>query len=342
MSAAASEKIAVLGGGTWGATLAAHLANKGHDISVWEFVPEVAEFLKKNRHLKTLPDLKLPATVTVTNSIAEALKGRKIILCVTPSHTVRSTFENAVKSGGLENGSLIICASKGLENETNVRMSEVISNVFTKAGDIVTLSGPSHAEEVALGQPVALVAASTSAAAAKQVSEIFNTETFRVYTSSDPVGVELGGALKNVYAVASGIVDGLKLGDNTKAALMSRGLLEMTRLGNALGAKTVTFFGLSGLGDMIVTCGSKHSRNRRLGEMIGQGKTLIDALAAMTMVAEGVNALKSAAALAAKKKIDMPIVQEMSRVLFENKPPRQSIKDLMARQAGVEMEGVTL
>jgi glycerol-3-phosphate dehydrogenase (NAD(P)+) len=242
----------------------------------------------------------------------------------------------------LENGSLIICASKGLENETNVRMSEVISNVFTKAGDIVTLSGPSHAEEVALGQPVALVAASTSAAAAKQVSEIFNTETFRVYTSSDPVGVELGGALKNVYAVASGIVDGLKLGDNTKAALMSRGLLEMTRLGNALGAKTVTFFGLSGLGDMIVTCGSKHSRNRRLGEMIGQGKTLIEALAAMTMVAEGVNALKSAAALAAKKKIDMPIVQEMSRVLFENKPPRQSIKDLMARQAGVEMEGVTL
>jgi glycerol-3-phosphate dehydrogenase (NAD(P)+) len=221
-------------------------------------------------------------------------------------------------------------------------MSEVISKVFTKAGDIVTLSGPSHAEEVALGQPVALVAASPSEKAAKRTSEIFTADTFRVYTSSDQPGAEIGGALKNVYAVASGIVDGLKLGDNTKAALMSRGLLEMTRLGNACGAKTVTFFGLTGLGDMIVTCGSKHSRNRKLGEMIGQGKTLKEALGNMTMVAEGVNALKSAAALAAKKKIDMPIVQEMSRVLFENKPPKQSIKDLMARQAGVEMEGVTL
>jgi glycerol-3-phosphate dehydrogenase (NAD(P)+) len=189
---------------------------------------------------------------------------------------------------------------------------------------------------------VALVAASPAAQATKHVSEIFSTERFRVYTSSDQVGVELGGALKNVYAVASGIVDGLSLGDNTKAALMSRGLLEMTRLGTALGAKTVTFFGLSGLGDMIVTCGSKHSRNRRLGEMIGQGKTLNDALASMTMVAEGVNALKSAAALAQKMKIEMPIVSEMSRVLFENKPPKQSIKDLMARQAGAEMEGVTL
>lgn len=337
-----TEKIAVLGGGSWGATLAAHLAKVGHNIALWEFVPEVADNLQKNRTLKTLPQLKLPASVVVTNQIGEALKDRAIVLIVTPSHTVRSTMEKAVTSGALKDKSLVICASKGLENETNARMSEIISRVFTKAGDIVTLSGPSHAEEVAMGQPVALVAAAKNQDAAKRVVDLFTAETFRVYTSADPVGVELGGALKNVYAVACGIVDGLALGDNTKAALISRALLEMTRLGTAFGAKTVTFFGLSGLGDLIVTCGSKHSRNRRLGEMIGQGKTLHEALGEMTMVAEGVNALKSAAELAKAKKIDMPIVNEMLKVLFENKSPKMSIKDLMARQAGVEMEGVTL
>jgi glycerol-3-phosphate dehydrogenase (NAD(P)+) len=189
---------------------------------------------------------------------------------------------------------------------------------------------------------VALVSASKSKESAVRVQKLFASDIFRVYTNDDPVGVELGGSLKNIYAVACGIIDGLKLGDNTKAALLTRGLLEMTRLGTAMGAQTLTFFGLSGLGDLIVTCNSKHSRNRLVGEKIGSGKTLKQALSEMTMVAEGVNSTQSAYDLAQAKKVEVPIINEMVRVLFENKSPRDSIKDLLARQMGAEMEGIVL
>lgn len=335
-----TEKIAVLGGGSWGATLAAHLAHQGHDVSIWEFNPRVAEKLNKDRSLPTLPQLKLPGSISIFNDMPRAVAGRKIILSAVPSHTTRSTFEKA--KDALEKGSLVINASKGIENETFCTMSQIIRQMFPDVGDIVILSGPSHAEEVAQGRPVALVSASASATAAAKVRDLFSSDTFRVYTGGDPLGVELGGALKNVYALACGVVDGLELGDNTKAAVITRGLLEMTRLGHKMGAQTLTFFGLSGLGDMIVTCGSQHSRNRMLGEKLGRGKTLEQALGEMTMIAEGVNTAKSAYNLARNQNIDAPIILETYRILFENKSPRASIKDLMTRQVGAEMEGISL
>jgi glycerol-3-phosphate dehydrogenase (NAD(P)+) len=338
----ATEKIAVLGGGSWGATLADHLARTGSDVAIWEFNAAVADSLQKTRSLKTLPQLKLHKSAFVSNNMGEALTGRDMILIVTPSHTVRSSLQAAVKSGKLSDKSLFINASKGIERDTLAVMTQVIRETVPSAGDIVAFSGPSHAEEVAVGQPVAMVAASENTAAAQRVQKIFASETFRVYTGDDPLGVELGGALKNIYAVACGIIDGLKLGDNTKAALLTRGLLEMTRLGKTMGAKTFTFFGLSGLGDLIVTCGSKHSRNRLVGEKVGSGNTLKQALAEMTMVAEGVNTTESAYQLAKRKNVTMPIVDEMHKVLFEDKPPRDSIRDLLARQTGAEMEGLNL
>lgn len=341
MPAFPKEKIAVLGGGSWGSTLAAQLAKKGHEVSIWEFLPDVAEHLKTKRTLTTLPQLKLPSSVFVTNNMKEALQGKEMVLCVTPSHTVRATFQAAIKSG-LKKDILVVSASKGIENGTHMRMSEIIKDIFPDVGDLVILSGPSHAEEVAMGQPVALVAASHADRAAERVRAIFAADSFRVYTSDDPIGVELGGALKNIYAVACGVVDGLSLGDNTKAALITRGLLEITRLGHSLGAKTVTFFGLSGLGDLIVTCNSKHSRNRSLGEKIGSGKTLDQALSEMTMVAEGVNTTKGVYEMANSKGVDVPIINEMYHVLFKGKSPRDSIRDLMTREVGAEMEGLVL
>jgi len=335
-------KIAVLGGGSWGSTLATRLAKNGQDVAIWEFNPEVAKKLERDRTLETLPALRLPSSVYVTSNLKEALKGRRILVSATPSHTVRSTFQAAMDTGVLEQGIMVVSTSKGIENDTHLRMSEIISEVFPGVGDIVILAGPSHAEEVAQGQPVALVAASNSGAACEQTKKLFGAETMRIYTSDDPVGVELGGALKNVYALAGGIADGLKLGDNVKAALITRGLAEITRLGKTLEAKTLTFFGLSGLGDLIVTCGSRHSRNRKLGEMIGKGKSLKEALSEMTMVAEGVKTTESAYQLAKTKQVDVPIINEIYMILYEDKPPQTSLKDLMARQAGAEMEGIIL
>jgi glycerol-3-phosphate dehydrogenase (NAD(P)+) len=336
------EKIAVLGGGTWGATLAAHLAERGHDVCIWEFMPKIAEELRKNRGLKTLPQLHLPESVEVTNDLEKGLLNRNVILSVTPSQTVRSVFTNCKNKKILQPGCLVISASKGIENGTFATMSQVIQEMFPDNGGVVVLSGPSHAEEVASHRPVALVAASSSSGGAERVRDLFSSDLFRVYTSTDPLGVELGGSIKNVYALACGIVDGLSLGDNTKAALITRGLLEMTRLGSKLGAQTITFFGLSGLGDMIVTCGSQHSRNRLLGEKLGRGKSLDEALSEMTMVAEGVATAKSAYFLAKAKNVDVPIINEIYSILFEKKSAKDSIKDLMSRQVGAEMEGITL
>jgi glycerol-3-phosphate dehydrogenase (NAD(P)+) len=336
------EKIAVLGGGTWGATLAVVLAKNGHDVMIWEYNPDVARFLQEKRSLATLPQLVLPASIRITDTMADALAGRSIILSVTPSQTVRATFEKAATTNKLEPGAMVISASKGIEHETCLTMDRVIKSVYAQVGPVVVLSGPSHAEEVAVGKPAGLLAASEIIAAAVKTQSLFSCDTLRVYTGDDPLGAELGGALKNVYALACGVVDALDYGDNTKAALISRGLMEMTRLGKKLGAKAVTFFGLSGLGDMIVTCGSKHSRNRLLGEKIGHGKTLEQALTEMTQVAEGVATTRSALQLASREQVPMPIVEEMAHVLFNNKNPRQSIHDLMSRQTGPEMEGITI
>ncbi|MCB4757413.1 MAG: NAD(P)-dependent glycerol-3-phosphate dehydrogenase [Elusimicrobia bacterium] len=342
MTPANKEKIAVLGGGAWGSTLAAHLAEYDHDVFLWEFSPEVAEQLKTARTLKTIPKLRLPRDVQVTHRIDEAVKGRNIVVCAVPSHTVRPTFTALSENKLLPKNALVIIATKGLERNTDERMSEIIRVLLPGLNDLVTFTGPSHAEEIVLGQPVVMVAASESPEVAHRVRSLFMSDKFRIYTSRDTIGVELGGALKNIYALACGIVDGLGLGDNVKAALMTRGLVEMTRLGTALGAKAVTFFGLSGLGDLIVTCNSRHSRNRLLGEKIGSGKSFEEAMSEMTMVAEGVNTTRSAHHLAQRHGVEAPIINEMHQVLFENKSPRDSIKDLMSRQVRSEMEGIVL
>jgi glycerol-3-phosphate dehydrogenase (NAD(P)+) len=335
-----TEKIAVIGGGSWGATLANLLAGNGHDVAVWEFVREVAEHLKKTRSLKVMPHLKLHAAALVTSDLSEALRGRGVVVCAVPSEFTRATFRAVRESKAVSPGAWVVSVSKGIEPDSLKRMSEVIEDELPAVkGRVAVLSGPSHAEEVALGQSTLVVAAGP-AELAKATQALFVTDSFRVYTSADTVGVEFGGAVKNVYAVGCGIADGLGLGDNAKAALMTRGLNEMVRLGIAYGGQGITFMGLSGIGDLIVTCASRHSRNRLLGEKIGTGKTLKEALGEMTMVAEGVVTAKSVHQLSKKFGVEVPIIAELYRCLHEGKPARQALRDLLQRPAEDEMSQV--
>ncbi len=335
------ERIAVLGGGSWGATLAVHLARKGHDVSLWEFDPKAARALAATRKLRTLPDLRVPKNVFVTNTLSGALQARPVVVCATPSHVVRSTMEAVRHSRGLSRGAMIVNVSKGLEDKTLKRMSQVIAEELSiSPKQIVSLSGPSHAEEVCRRMLTAVVAAGTSAANVHRTQVLFEEDFFRVYPQSDIVGAELGGTLKNIFAIACGISDGLGLGDNSRAALLTRGLNEMTRIGVRLGGKPLTFFGLTGMGDLIVTCLSQHSRNRRLGEKIGSGKSVKQALSEMTMIAEGMKAAPSAWRLVNKLKLDCPLTQEIYAVLYKGKNPKKSMHDLMNRQTPSEWQGV--
>ncbi|HOW28279.1 MAG TPA: NAD(P)H-dependent glycerol-3-phosphate dehydrogenase [Elusimicrobiota bacterium] len=332
-----TEKICVLGAGSWGSALAHLLAQKGHDVSLWEFYPAAAEKLEKTRMLAILPQLKLHSGVRVTSRIDEALQGKALVVSATPSEFVRATFGLVKKSLGTSPSFDVVSVTKGIENATLKRMSEVIEDEIPALhGRVAVLSGPSHAEEVILNTPTAVVTAGPTALA-ERVQSDFSTDHFRVYTHPDFLGVELGGALKNIYAIATGACDGLGLGDNTKAALMTRALYEMARLGISMGANVVTFFGLSGLGDLIVTCGSRHSRNRLLGEKIGQGKTLAQALAEMTMVAEGVRTTQSVYDLSMKMRLELPIVNEIHRCLYEGKSAKDSLHDLLMRPVKPEM-----
>jgi len=327
-----SEKIAVLGGGSWGATLAGLLAENGHSVSLWEYMPAIAKKLADTRTLDTVPQLKLPTSVHVTNQMREALDHCSWILSATPSAFVRTTLKAAKASGGMMADARAISVSKGLEDKTLKRMSEVIAEELLLPLDhIAVLSGPSHAEEVCRRQPTAVVAAGNVAAMVGQVQKLFSNDYFRVYTQSDLIGVELGGTLKNVLAVGCGIADGLGFGDNTRAALLTRGLNEMTRLGIKCGARQDTFFGLAGMGDLIVTCLSQHSRNRSLGEKIGRGKTPKEALATMTMVAEGMVNAPAAQALAEKLQVNCPLFAEIYAVLYQGKNPKESLHSLMTR-----------
>ncbi|MBL0058124.1 MAG: NAD(P)-dependent glycerol-3-phosphate dehydrogenase [Elusimicrobia bacterium] len=331
------ERIAILGGGSWGATLADHLAKNGHDVCVWEFSPSDADRLSRTRRLPTLPHLVLHADVRVTSDLAAALADRPVIVNAVPSTHVRKTFQAVRASGALAPGAWAASVSKGIENDTLKRMTEVIVEAEPAlAGRVTVLAGPSHAEEVARSLPTAVVAAGPGPFRETLV-DIFNADHLRVYTNPDFVGVELCGALKNVFAVACGVSDGLGFGDNTKAALMTRGLNEMVRLGVAEGAQVITFLGLAGLGDLIVTCTSRHSRNRSFGEKMGFGKTLAQALAEMTMVAEGVPTTKSAKQLADRHGLDLPIISELYRVLYEGKPARNAMRDLLSRPPVPEM-----
>lgn len=331
------QRIAVLGGGSWGATLADVLAKNGHDVAVWEIMEAARNTLKNTRSLSTMPQLKLQASVMVTGDLNEALRDRFAVVSAVPSEFVRATWKSVRESKGFPAKAWVVSVTKGIENNTLKRMSEVIEEELPDLKNrVAVLSGPSHAEEVAMGIPTAVVAAGPNNLG-EQVQAVFNADRFRVYSSQDFTGVELGGALKNIYAIATGACDGLGLGDNTKAALMTRGLNEMTRIGIASGAHGLTFFGLSGLGDLIVTCGSQHSRNRLLGEKIGKGKNLKEALGEMTMVAEGVRTTKSVYDLARRLDLDLPVVNEIYKCLHEGKTAKASLHDLMHRPVADEM-----
>jgi len=326
------EKISVLGAGSWGIAVANLLHTNGHSVSLWEFNRDDCNYLLNNRtHEKKLPGIEIPEKINITNDLSEAIDGAAYTVLAVPAQKVRAVCESIEKTIGIP-GKYINLA-KGVEIGSLRRMSEVIAETIRKADQncIATLSGPSHAEEVARGIPTSVVAASTNNDFAREIQEIFNNITFRVYRSNDLIGVELGGSLKNVIAIASGITQGLGFGDNTTGALLTRGLAEITRMGVKAGADPLTFAGLSGVGDLITTCVSRYSRNRHVGERIGKGETLTEILDSMVMVAEGVDTCRSAYAMSEKFGVDMPITCEVHKVLFEDKPPRQALTDLMGR-----------
>ncbi len=336
-----AERIAVLGGGSWGATLAVLLAEKGHSVSIWEFFPEAAAAMAKARRLNLLPELQIPDSVLVTNDLGEALEERPVVISATPSHTVRATMSHIKKTQALHPKAIVVSVSKGLEEKTLQRMSEVIAEELGwPAKRVAVLSGPSHAEEVCQHHPTAVVTAGRDRAVVSRVKALFERDFFRVYPQDDLVGVELGGALKNVFAIACGISDGLGLGDNSRAAILTRGLNELTRIGVRLGGNLLTFFGLAGMGDLIVTCLSKHSRNRALGEKIAHGKSAAQALSEMTMVAEGMKTAPSAHRLAQGLNLDCPLTHEIYEVLYHGKDPKVSLRDLMHRQTHNEWQGL--
>ena len=336
-----SYKIAVLGAGSWGIALALVLENNGHEVTLWEFRPDAAEQLKQTRDAKEfLPGIKIPATIQVENNLDKAIQEKDILICAVPSHVVRqlSVQINEVKINSIP---IVVNVAKGIENDSLMRMSQVLQQTidWLPMENIITLSGPSHAEEVSKKIPTAIVSSGIDVKNADLIQKVFMNRYFRVYTNQDIIGVELGGALKNIIALAAGICDGAGFGDNTKAALQPRGLVEIVRLGTAMGARPETFAGLSGMGDLIVTCMSKHSRNRYVGEQIGKGRTLGEILKEMVMVAEGIKTTRSAYELSKKHNIEMPITEQVYKVLFENKRTEDALNELMLRGAKKEKWG---
>lgn len=324
-----NKNISMIGAGSWGTALAILLAKSGHRVKMWScFEKERVMINDLKEHKEKLPGIKIPEKILCTGDIEESLHGSDMVVMVIPSHTIRENAKNI--STYIKKETIIVNCSKGIESETGLRLSQVIKEEVPNA-NLVTLSGPSHAEEVANGVPTTVVAASEDISAAELVQDIFMTPLFRVYTNSDIIGVEIGGALKNVIALCAGISDGLGFGDNTKAALMTRGLVEISRLGTSMGANSQTFAGLSGIGDLIVTCTSMHSRNRRAGILIGQGKTSKEAMEEVKMVVEGVTTTNAAYQLAKKRNVVMPITFEAYEVLFNAKDAKSAVNDLMMR-----------
>ncbi|MFH1190514.1 MAG: NAD(P)H-dependent glycerol-3-phosphate dehydrogenase [Candidatus Omnitrophota bacterium] len=326
--------ICVIGDGGWGTTLTVLLANKGYDVTVWGAFPEYLEILKESReNIKFLPGVKIPSSVKFTPSPGEALKGKDIVVLAVPSQFMRGVL-TTLKMEDLS-GKTFVSVTKGIENGTLKRMSEVVREVLGEH-KLAVLSGPTIALEVANGSPSMAVAAAVDLDLAIAVQRIFITDRFRVYASDDVVGVELGGSLKNIIAIAAGALDAMGFGTNAKAALLTRGLVEIVRLGVAMGGRAETFYGLSGLGDLTTTCVSQYSRNRWLGEEIGKGKKLCDILKETDMVVEGVATTKSAFDLANRYKVDMPMTCEIYKVLYENKDPKIAVHELMTRPSKVE------
>ena len=333
-------QIAIVGAGAWGTALSMVLTRNGaHQVKLWAFEKEVCESIAARRvNEPFLPGHSLPQAVRVTNNLAEAVKGAEIIVSVMPSHHCRAVFEQIASGNSLTKGAAIVSATKGVEEGSLLRMTEVIREVLDgNAASLAALSGPSFAKEVARGDPTAVTVASEDSELAARVQREFSDSCFRIYSSDDVIGVELGGSLKNIIAIAAGVCDGLGLGHNSVAALITRGLAEITRLAVACGAKRETLAGLAGMGDLVLTCTGGLSRNRSVGVELGKGRKLPEIIAGMHgMVAEGVHTTNAAIGLAQKHKIEMPITEQMQAILHHAKPPREAIHELMTRPGKVE------
>lgn len=328
------RKVGIIGAGSWGTALAVNLARNNHEVTIWSIMEEEIKMLNENReHLDKLPGIKLADSMKFTTDMEATIKGMDMLVLAVPSIFTRSTAKNM--AAFVEEDQIIACVAKGIEDDTLLTITDIVEQEIPQA-DVAVLCGPSHAEEVGLGLPTTVVAGAKTKETAEFIQDTFMNETFRVYTSPDMLGMELGGSLKNVIALAAGMCDGLGFGDNTKAALIVRGISEVNRLAMAMGAKTETLNGLTGIGDLIVTCQSKHSRNRKAGELMGQGMTMDEATKEVKMVVEGVYSAKAALALGKKYYVTMPIIEEVNKVLFEDKSAKDAVYDLMIREKRAE------
>ncbi len=326
--------VAVIGAGSWGIALAKVLHTNKNRVTVWSIVEDEIKMLRERlEHVDKLPGVKLAEDMIFTTDLKEAICGKDYLILAVPSVFTRGTAKSMAPF--VEAGQVIVCVAKGIEENTLMTLSDVVAEEVPSA-EVAVMCGPSHAEEVGVGLPTTVVAGAAKQSVAEGVQDIFMNDVFRVYTSPDVLGMELGGSLKNVIALAAGMADGLGYGDNTKAALITRGIVEMGRLAIKMGAKFETLSGLTGIGDLIVTCESKHSRNRRAGMLMGQGYTMQQAMDEVKMVVEGVYSAKAAIALAKKYDVDMPIMESVNRVLFEDKPAREAVAELMQRDKRAE------
>ncbi len=332
------KKILVIGDGGWGTALAILLAQKGCDVYQWSAFPEYAAEVQRTReNKKFLPDIKLPRALKISGLSEDIPQDINLIVSVVPTLYLRASL-NKISVAICSNTAPVVSATKGIENSTLMRPTKIIREALGRNHQIAVLSGPSHAEEVARKLPTTVVIGGPDAKLLGEIQALFSTDTFRVYTNTDMLGVELGGALKNVIAIAAGMSDGIGYGDNSKSALLTRGLVEMSRLGVKLGGRRQTFFGLAGLGDLMTTCFSPYSRNRAVGESVGRGKRLDEILSSSEMVPEGVWTVRSVMALAKKHKVEMPITEQLYKVLFEGLPPKTGVKMLMSRKSKSECD----
>lgn len=327
-------RVGIIGAGSWGTALAAVLDKNGHQVTLWSIVEsEIAMLKEKHEQTEKLPGVKLSEKIVFTCDLEEAVSGMDLLVLAVPSPYTRSTAKSMAPY--VRQNQIIVSVAKGIEEQTLMTLSEIIEEEIP-AADVAVLCGPSHAEEVGAGLPTTVVSGAKTRKTAEYIQSVFMNEVFRVYTSPDVLGMEIGGALKNVIALAAGMADGLGFGDNTKAALITRGITEIGRLAIAMGANYETISGLTGIGDLIVTCASKHSRNRKAGMLIGQGYTMQQAMNEVKMVVEGVYSAKAAIALGRKYQVSMPIIEQVNEVLFEDKPAKEAVTELMLRDKKVE------
>jgi glycerol-3-phosphate dehydrogenase (NAD(P)+) len=334
-----SENLAIIGAGAWGTALALLLAENGHSFPLWVYEEDLSETMKtKRENTLFLPGFSLPENIQPTSSLKQAVEDKSAVLLVVPTHVMRATIKNIKPY--LKPDCLLINASKGIENETLCTVHQILQEELDTNHEFAAISGPTFAAEIAQGVPSALVAAGDTLEIAERVKQIISTPKLKVFTSNDPLGVQIGGALKNVIAISTGISDGMELGYNTRAALISRGLVEITRIGTALGAKPETLLGLSGMGDLVLTCTGDLSRNRNVGIHLGQGRKLNEITKDMKMVAEGIRTVKSAYELKNKLNIQASVIEETYRVLYEDKSPQKALEDLMRVEINTEFSGV--